>query len=111
MPTENDKTGETCLELNCAAYQIAAAAVSYGPAGDSSYTFRCAPVSAADRRRLRRAVVAKTPVRLVFRDSQILLGDVKVDEGSDQWVGIEGRILVATTTERNTSGEGVDKRG
>ena len=109
MPTENDQTGETCLELNCAAYQIAAAAVSYGPAGDI-YTFRCAPVSAADRRRLRRAVVAKTRVRLVFRDSQILLGDVKVDEGSDQWVGIEGRILVATTTERNKSGEGVDKR-
>ena len=110
MPTENDKTGETCLELNCAAYQIAAAAISLGPAG-GIYTFRCAPVSAADRRRLRRAVVAKTPVRLVFRDSQILLGDVKADEGSDEWVGIEGRILEAPTTERNESGAGVDKRG
>lgn len=109
MPTEDDNT-ETCLELNCAAYQLAAAAISYGPAGDI-YTFRCAPVSAADRRRLRRAVVAKTRVRLVFRDSQIMLADVKVDEGSDQWVGIEGRILEAPTTERNRSGGEGDRQG
>ena len=92
MPAEPDSTLVPCLELNCVDYQIAGAAISRGPEG-TVYRCRCAPVSAADRRHLRRAVVAKTLVRLVFRDSQILLADVKADEGSDHWIGIEGRIL------------------
>ena len=87
----NDKNA--LLELNCAAYRVTAEVTNHGPEG-ATYQCRCAPVSAADRQRLRRAVVAKTPVRLVFADRNILLGDIKADEGSDDWVGIAGRVLV-----------------
>jgi hypothetical protein len=87
----NDKN---TLELNCAGYRVTAEATNHGPGG-ATYQCRCAPVSAADRLRLRRAVVAKTPVKLVFADRNILLGDIQADEGSDDWVGIAGRVLDA----------------
>ncbi len=94
MRAETEGSGDSCLELNCAAYQVTAPSVSHGLQGPI-YRQRCAPVSAMDRRSLRRAVVAKTRVRLVFNDSEILLAYVKADEGTEDWVGIEGRILAA----------------
>jgi hypothetical protein len=94
VPTEKEESGEACLQLDCGALQRAAASITHGPAG-AIHRCRYSPVSAADRRRLRRAVVAKTPVRLVLSDGELLLADVKVEEGSDDWVGIEGRILEA----------------
>jgi hypothetical protein len=101
MRTKTQSGAEPSWELNCAAYQLTAASISHGPQG-FIYRRRCAPVSAADRRGLRLAVVAKLRVRLVFSDAEILLADVKASEGTDHWVGIEGRILEAPMRRRDS---------
>jgi hypothetical protein len=94
MPEINPN--QTCLELNCIAYQVAGASTNDG-AECSIYKCRCGPLTGADRDGLRRAVTDRALVRLLFHDREVLLASVKLDAGTEGWVGIEGRILATCT--------------
>jgi hypothetical protein len=105
MKTSDAKSaGEAaCLELQCATHRLRSSSIGYRNDG-MFFRTQCGPFSDDDLAGLEHATRVGIGVRLIFRDSWVLLANVEFERIVDGWVAITGRVIDApraTYTTRN----------